>query len=44
MPLITESTPARIVALLVSLLLLFYLIVTLFVFNKTIAVSLKPIV
>lgn len=44
MVLITETTPARIVAFVVSLLLLAALILTLFVFNKTILLSVHPVV
>lgn len=44
MPLITETTPARILALVISLLLLAALVFALFVFNKTVVLSLRPLI
>lgn len=43
MPFITKSTPVDIAALIVLVLLLFYLIYTFFVMDRTIVLSFNPI-
>jgi hypothetical protein len=43
MALITETTPARILALIISIFLLAFFIVTMFVLDKNIVISLSPI-